>query len=260
MKKLSALLLALLLIFSLCACGSETTVIRIDDTSSETENTDAPSSSEPANDKDDKDDKPVSSKEEESSKPSTDKGDGKNEHTHDYKTKTVAATCTKKGSVTYTCACGDTYTEEIDFAHNFSGDFCTKCDRINPEKVFDYLSNVIKSKGSDGAAMSSEYLMAPHDVYIILDYYNNFVLRKSGFDNGNKFSYEINITKATYKIEYATKSESGKFDIAKLTKTTKVCKDAELDNLFHTLLSLTDSCFKNEGVKLTLADLGFKAY
>lgn len=34
-------------------------------------------------------------------------------HTHTYASKTTAATCEKAGAIVYTCACGDTYTEEI---------------------------------------------------------------------------------------------------------------------------------------------------
>ena len=35
------------------------------------------------------------------------------EHTHEYTSVTVDATCTEAGSTTYTCECGDTYTETI---------------------------------------------------------------------------------------------------------------------------------------------------
>lgn len=43
------------------------------------------------------------------------------EHTHSYSvTSTVPATCTKEGSNTYTCSCGDSYTETIPMtAHNW---------------------------------------------------------------------------------------------------------------------------------------------
>ena len=34
-------------------------------------------------------------------------------HTHNYSSKETPATCTEKGSETFTCSCGDTYTDEI---------------------------------------------------------------------------------------------------------------------------------------------------
>ncbi len=46
------------------------------------------------------------------------------EHNHSYETETAEANCTKDGLITYTCACGDTYTEDIPkLGHNFSKDF-----------------------------------------------------------------------------------------------------------------------------------------
>ncbi len=35
------------------------------------------------------------------------------EHTHSYSKNVFAATCTENGSVTFTCSCGDSYTEEV---------------------------------------------------------------------------------------------------------------------------------------------------
>ncbi len=43
-----------------------------------------------------------------------------NAHFHDYKVTTVEATCTTNGSKTYTCDCGDTYTEVIPAGHKYS--------------------------------------------------------------------------------------------------------------------------------------------
>ncbi len=38
------------------------------------------------------------------------------EHEHEYTTSTVASTCTQKGATSYTCSCGDSYTEELELA------------------------------------------------------------------------------------------------------------------------------------------------
>ncbi|MBR6694008.1 MAG: hypothetical protein IKL62_03570 [Clostridia bacterium] len=255
MKRILALLLALMLIFSLAACGDETVIISDDSSSSVLADSADNSSGEPdAKPNDNPSSAPQTGNEGSSSQKPADGG-----HTHSYTTKTTAATCQKKGSIKYTCACGDTYTEELDYAHNFSGYFCTKCDRINPEKANEYLGNFIKENGEEGALMSSEYLMS-NDVVLVFSYDNEIILKKSGYEGSDQFSYEINLSKSTYKIQYGSKNEAGSFTAAKLTKTTKVCKNAELDNYFHTLLALTASGLKSEGIKVTLSDLGLKAY
>ena len=60
--------------------------------------------------------------------PGTGSGEeGGEAHTHSYKSKvTTAATCKEKGVMTYTCECGDSYTEEIAVdatAHNWNADY-----------------------------------------------------------------------------------------------------------------------------------------
>ncbi len=48
---------------------------------------------------------------------------------HEYKSVVTEATCEKNGNTTYTCYCGDTYTETIPATgHSFDGSECTNCD------------------------------------------------------------------------------------------------------------------------------------
>lgn len=62
------------------------------------------------------------------------------EHEHDYSTVNVTkdATCTEAGEKTYTCECGDKYTEEIPAkGHHFEDGICTDCgakESSNPEE------------------------------------------------------------------------------------------------------------------------------
>ena len=53
-------------------------------------------------------------------------------HTHSYTSSvTTAATCTTAGVRTYTCTCGDSYTEEIAATgHNYSNGTCTVCGAV----------------------------------------------------------------------------------------------------------------------------------
>ena len=80
-------------------------------------------------------------------------------HTHNYElTETVDATCTVDGSKTYTCACGDSYTETIEATgHDIvadkavaptctatgltAGEHCTKCDYKVAQDVVDALGH-----------------------------------------------------------------------------------------------------------------------
>lgn len=49
-------------------------------------------------------------------------------HTHEY-TSTTTASCTQAGVTTYTCACGDTYTEEVEKLGHVDEDLDVSCDR-----------------------------------------------------------------------------------------------------------------------------------
>ena len=59
------------------------------------------------------------------------------EHEHAYEiTENVPATCTEDGHVTYTCECGDTYTETTPATgHNFVDGVCTECGEEDPNYV-----------------------------------------------------------------------------------------------------------------------------
>ena len=55
-------------------------------------------------------------------------------HTHDYKSEeTKAPTCTEKGQMTYTCECGEGYTEKIDAnGHSYVDGLCSVCGQKDP--------------------------------------------------------------------------------------------------------------------------------
>ena len=65
-------------------------------------------------------------------------GYGNEPHYHDYGDGVVTkkATCTENGVITYTCSCGDSYTEEIlAEGHKFSGDKCSVCGASGDEII-----------------------------------------------------------------------------------------------------------------------------
>ncbi len=273
MKKFTAILLALTLIFTLAACGTETVVV--DNTgSSETDTGDTTSNTTPDTDE-------VSSKNDTSSDKADDKNDNKeedkkpetsskaptsskNSHTHKYTSKVTAATCTEKGYTTYTCACGDSYKgNETPAGHNFSGYVCRVCGAANKEASLSFLDGIIEQNGYDGATMSKEYRVND-GIVLVRDYYTNILVRKSGFKGSDKYEYEINLTKETFKVTIAGKSANGKLDFASFTKTSKVSAKADFvdaaSEAIHSLLADTISDFKAANINLKLADFGFKVY
>ena len=53
------------------------------------------------------------------------------QHTHEYSLSSDTATCTEDGVKTYTCSCGDSYTEESKATgHHMVGNKCDKCDYV----------------------------------------------------------------------------------------------------------------------------------
>ena len=64
----------------------------------------------------------------------TDCGELNPDHKHSYTEKvTKEPTCTEKGEKTYTCGCGDSYTEEIPaLGHNFVDGECDRCHEKDP--------------------------------------------------------------------------------------------------------------------------------
>ena len=59
-------------------------------------------------------------------------------HTHEYSSEiTTPSTCLTPGTMTYTCACGHTYTEEIPTGdHNFVDHVCSVCGTDDPDHYF----------------------------------------------------------------------------------------------------------------------------
>ena len=69
-----------------------------------------------------------------------------NYHTHKYvESITKEPTCTEEGEKTYTCDCGDTYTEKIPAkGHNYKDGECTDCGEKDPDHVHDYTESITK--------------------------------------------------------------------------------------------------------------------
>lgn len=67
------------------------------------------------------------------------------EHSYDEGVVTKEPTCTEEGEKTFTCDCGDSYTEKIPMTEHSYGDDdkCTNCGKINPNHAHSYDEGVV---------------------------------------------------------------------------------------------------------------------
>jgi len=114
-------------------------------------------------------------------------------HSYDVGVVTIDPTCTEKGEKTYTCACGDSYTEEMPtINHSYNEDHvCTICGK---QDIFDiYATNIAVADGLD-----LYFYVEKANLHVDEEYYA--VVSKE-FANG----YEVNgtvVTQVTETIPY----------------------------------------------------------
>ena len=89
--------------------------------------------------------------------------DAPHEHTYTGEVSTQP-TCTQEGEMTYTCTCGDSYTESIPMtAHNYAGGACTVCGDPEPEPT----EGLVFELSDDGSQYSvTGYTGTATEVYI----------------------------------------------------------------------------------------------
>ena len=90
-------------------------------------------------------------------------------HSHSYTQVVTQPTCTAQGYTTYTCSCGDTYKNNYTNAsHSYSNYKCTKCGEVDKTHAYGYLVEYVKKNGK----VKGEY------VYIN-EYSNDFLTQYS---------------------------------------------------------------------------------
>lgn len=140
-------------------------------------------------------------------------------HKHNYtETITKEPACTEEGEKTYTCECGDSYTEKIPVTEHHYGDDdkCTECGQINPDHIHNYepyeyiLEPELTNSGVSGTSTyATKWYMNGHgsstDYGSIADYDSYFC------KNVHFGSYYKGDLRATFSIELPEDYE-GTFD------------------------------------------------
>ncbi len=89
------------------------------------------------------------------------------EHVHSYTASVTAATCTEAGVTTYTCSCGDSYTEEIAaLGHSYDNGYCLNCGEADPDSghTHDYTA-VVTAPGCESQGYTT-YSCVCGDSYV----------------------------------------------------------------------------------------------
>ena len=97
---------------------------------------------------------------------------GEAAHIHSYTAEvTKPATCVDKGLMTYTCECGDSYTESIPAAgHNYENGICTVCGAADPDYVsesswYNSSSSTVTIRNASEMAELAAIVNGTSDVY-----------------------------------------------------------------------------------------------
>lgn len=177
MKKILAVVLIIVMCFSLCACGGKKKAEKFcsdcgeaiskkvafcehcgaaikdnekggyEDNSSNNKTLEAQTSNPSEESKVNDTSVPTSTKIEESTPSNTSKPTIP-AHTHSYSKKVTASTCTQKGYTTYTCSCGNTYKDNYtNPSHKYSNYKCTNCGQMDKENLFSFLKAYVLKKG-----------------------------------------------------------------------------------------------------------------
>ncbi len=196
-------------------------------------------------------------------------------HEHNYKEEiTKEATCTKNGIKTYTCGCGDSYSEKIPAigSHNFVDGVCTVCGELRyefaPAEIaahnnWDYtLDDVNKT------IILNQYTGSEENVIVYENYVINGVTYKAKFndDASNMFKDKVNIKTIKFSPNFDTSNVTSvkcMFGHTSLTSldlsmfdTSNVTDMSFMFNMCNLLTSLDLSMFDTSNV----TDMSFMFY
>lgn len=72
------------------------------------------------------------------------------EHEHSFVPNITNPTCTDEGYTTYTCSCGDSYTDDYtEPRHTYAEHICSGCGLVEPSYTYEYLLNWYKDNGNE---------------------------------------------------------------------------------------------------------------
>ena len=152
MKKILAILLAIVMVFSLCACGKEQKAEKYCFNCGKgiTENADfCEQCGANVKENGNENSRDITSTTVTSNNLATNNSNG-SLHTHSYSKKVTTATCTQQGYTMYTCTCGHSYKDGYtDPTHSYSNNKCTRCGEMDMNNFYSCLKDWLTKNGED---------------------------------------------------------------------------------------------------------------
>lgn len=199
MKKLIAFITALIMVCLLSACGAED-VTSVADKGSVVESSETVQPQQT----------PTASKNDTAEKKNT--ATASKTHKHKYTAVKTAATCKQQGYTTYTCSCGDTYTDDyVDGACEFENNKCKYCGKADLDGLYANLKAWVLKNGT----VNGDYVYYSKSSDVYGGYANeNFSL--CYWNDTEKLEFclhsPLNDTYSHNFYIYIPKKQNGKFD------------------------------------------------
>lgn len=171
-------------------------------------------------------------------------------HTHSYTSEeTKAPTCTEKGVNTFTCTCGESYTEPVDAkGHNYVDGLCTVCEEKDPSIVIIVLAlSADKTQAVIGETVTLSAVLKTADGETVLTDVEFSIVEGSRF--GSIEGNVLTITeKATDGDVIKVKTSHEGIDSNVITVT--VIPDTSIDSIKAEVGSYSDKIVKGSTVAL----------
>ncbi len=142
----------------------------------------------------------------------TDSGDsGEDTHTHSYTSSvTTAATCTTAGVRTYTCSCGESYTESIPATgHNYANGVCTVCGAADPNAGTEKTLSSISATYSGGDVAVGTAVTALTGIVVTAHYSDGSTATVTGYTLSGTIAEGSNTVTVSYGGKTTTFSVTG---------------------------------------------------
>jgi len=197
---------------------------------------------------------------------------------HSYKLEVTYPTCTTQGYTTYTCSCGDSYTDNYtNTAHNYHNYKCSSCGSIDKSHAYEYLAEWIKENGIADAShinVSSKSGDSTYSLSYVVDNYGDYIsVNKFTNSQGTNSYISLQLNSYFYGMNLGDYKMTGYISANTFTENSPVSYKkyngpADLSYEMNELarLSLCDILdwlkwlLNTNNVGITIKDLGFNSF